>query len=95
MAITTWQSQCIDTKGVGFIPKGISTKKFFNHLAPLLTILKGTNSKAMVDLAIIVYLDNIQVIASSLRVNTKESSELKIHYKQHHNLWYLSNISLV
>ena len=33
IAIADWQSQCIDTDGVGFIPNGILAKKFFNHSA--------------------------------------------------------------
>lgn len=35
MAITVWQSQCIDTKGFGFILQGVSAKQFLNHLASL------------------------------------------------------------
>ena len=54
--IADWESQCIDIDGVGFIPKGMLAKKFFNHLASLSTISRATNSDSIVDLGIIVCL---------------------------------------
>jgi len=61
--ISDWQSQCIDTKWVGFIPSGMFAKIFFNHSPSLLAILRATNLDSIVDLAIIVFLADLHVIA--------------------------------
>ena len=42
--IAAWQSQCIDTEGVGCIPKEISDRKFFNHSASLPVDSRAINS---------------------------------------------------
>ena len=63
IAIVDWQSQCIDTNGVGFIPRGMFAKKFFNHSASLPAISRATNSNFIVDLAIIFCLADLHVIA--------------------------------
>jgi len=65
-----WQSQCIDTNEVGFIPRGMFALKFFYHSASLLGISRVTNSYFIVDLAIIVCLANFHVIAPLPSVNT-------------------------
>jgi len=70
MAIAAWQSQCIDTKGVSFIPKGISAKRFLNYSTSLSANSRATNSVSMVDLAIIVCLVDFQVTAPPPKVNT-------------------------
>ncbi|BAT83675.1 hypothetical protein VIGAN_11095900, partial [Vigna angularis var. angularis] len=70
IAIADWQSQCIDTDGVGFIPSGMFAKKFFNHSASLPAISRATNSDSIVDLAIIVCLADLHVIAPPPSVNT-------------------------
>ena len=70
IAIADWQSQCIDTDGVGFISNGMFGKKFFNHSASLPAISRATNSYYIVDLAIIVCLDDLHVTAPPMSVNT-------------------------
>ena len=56
--IATWQSQCIDTEGVGFIPKGIHDRKFFNHSASLPVNSRAINSDSMVEVTMRVCLDD-------------------------------------
>jgi len=70
IAIVDWQSQCIDTYEVGFIPIGMFAKKFFNHSASLPAISRATNSDYIVDLAIIVCLADLHVMAPPPSVNT-------------------------
>jgi len=70
VVIADWQSQCIDTDEVGFIPRGMFVKKFFDHSALLPTISRATNSNSIVDLAIIVCLADLHAIAPPLSVNT-------------------------
>ena len=50
--IDTWQSQCIDIEGVGYIPRGIIDKKFLNNLASLPADSRSLNSDSMVEVAI-------------------------------------------
>ena len=85
MAIADWQSQCMDTEGLGLVPNGMSDKKFLIHSASLPVIYRVTNSDSMVDLAIIVCLDDFQVTAPPPRMNIKPlvdfvSSELDIQF---------------
>ena len=66
--IVVWQSQCIDTKGVGCIPKGISDRKFLNHSASLPTNSRAINSDSMVEVAIEVCLDDFHAIGPPPKV---------------------------
>jgi len=70
IAIADWQSQCIDTDGVGFLFDGMFAKKFFSHSASLPTISRATNSTSIVDLAIMVCLADLHVTAPPPSVNT-------------------------
>jgi len=69
IAIADWQSQCIDTDVVGFIPNGMFAKMFFNHSASLPAISRATNSDSIVDLAIMVCLADFHVTAPPPSVN--------------------------
>jgi len=64
------QSQCIDTDGVGFIPKGILAKRFLNHSASLPSNSRAMNSDSIVDLAIMDCLDDLHTTAPPPSVNT-------------------------
>ena len=58
--IAAWQSQCIDTEGVGCIPKGIPDRKFLNHSASLLADSKAISSNSVVEVAMRVCFDDFQ-----------------------------------
>ena len=66
--IAAWQSQCIDTEGVGYIPKGIHNRKFFNHSASLLADSRAINSYSMVEVAIRVCLDDFHATSPPPKV---------------------------
>jgi len=63
ITIVDWKSQFIDIDGFDFIPNGMFAKKFFNHPVSLSAISRATNSDFIVDLAIIIFLANLRVIA--------------------------------
>lgn len=56
ITIAVWQSQRIDTDGVGFIFNRIFVKKFLSYSVSLQANSRVINSDSMVDLAMIVYL---------------------------------------
>ena len=66
--IAAWQSQCINTEGVGCIPKGIPNIKFLNHSASLPVYLRAINSDSMVEVEIRVCLDDFQAKAPPPKV---------------------------
>ena len=68
--IATWQSQRIDTEGVGCIPKGISDRKFFNHSASLPADSRAINYDSMVEEAMRVCLDDFQATTPPPKVKT-------------------------
>ena len=68
--IAACQSQCIDTEGVGCIPKGIPDRKFFNHSASLPADSRAINSYSMVEEAMRVCLDNFQATTPPPKVKT-------------------------
>ena len=65
--IAAWQSQCIETEGVSYIPKGIPDKKFLNHLASLPANSRSINSDFMV-VVMRVCLDYFQATAPPRKV---------------------------
>ena len=46
--IAAWKSQCIDTEGVGYIPRGIPVRKFLNRSVSLLANSRAINYDSMV-----------------------------------------------
>ena len=68
--IAACQSQCIDTEGVGCIPKGIPDRKFLNHSASLLADSIAINSDYMVEVEMRVCLDDFQVTTPPPKVKT-------------------------
>ena len=68
--IAVWQSQCINTEGVGCIPRGIPDRKFHNHSASLLADSRAINSDSMVEVAIRVCLDDFHATTPPPKVKT-------------------------
>ena len=63
LAIATWLSQSIDTNRVGLVHKGISAKRFLNHLTSELAFSKVINSASIVDRVMQVCLADFQETA--------------------------------
>jgi len=55
--------QCIDIDEVGFIHSGMFVNKFFNHSTSLSAIPRATYSNSIVNIAIMVCLADLHVIA--------------------------------
>lgn len=70
MAITSWQSQRINTEGIDFIPNEILAKKFYNHSTLELVNSRAINYDSVVVLLIMVCLADFKVTAPPPRVNT-------------------------